>query len=70
MKILILNTVCPQGLANIEREFCASSTACALPSATTALSQAEALRSTTDERQTKRGCWCSAMLRMTRPSAC
>ena len=51
MKILMLNTLCLQGLANIERELCASSTACALPSATTALShQAKALRSTTDER--------------------
>ena len=47
----MLKTLCPQGLANIERELCASSTACALRSATTALShQAKALRSTTDER--------------------
>lgn len=54
--ILMLNTLCPQGLANFEREFCAPSTACALPSATAALShQEKALRSTTDERCYRQG---------------
>ena len=50
-KILMPNTLCLQGLANFEREFCALLTACALPPATTALSHhAEALRPTDGER--------------------